>query len=134
MAAIRPTHAAAGRRRLRPPSRGLSGRTHLAAAFRAPGSPPPADMGYVACTCCICAGPVSHGFGLEGALEQLAEEAAEAAAAGPGQGEAGAAAVAAWALPVEEMRWLEALQVVTPACGEHAAAVSDAMEYLLHPA
>eukprot|EP00037_Helgoeca_nana_P000805 m.23856 g.23856 ORF g.23856 m.23856 type:complete len:244 (-) comp11078_c0_seq1:232-963(-) len=72
-------------------------------------------MGYVPVFCAACAGPVSHGFGLDGALEELqavqaqgldGNEVTEAS-------EVAGAVSPVWALAMPEMVWLDALRVVT---------------------
>ena len=57
-------------------------------------------MGYVPVFCCVCAGPIGHGFGLGPALSE---------------DEDGNPRTAPWELAVEEMRWLEKMRVLTAA-------------------
>jgi|EP01046_Picozoa_sp_COSAG06_P022361 hypothetical protein len=108
-------------------------------------------MGYVPLFCCACAGPVGHGYGLEGALEDSAAAAAAVAApvggvaagadgavaAADGAAAAAPAAGAAattepqqpWALSANELRWLEALRVLLPPSGDRAGSTSGVLEY-----
>jgi hypothetical protein len=79
-------------------------------------------MGYVPLFCCACAGPVGHGYGLEGALEDSA--AAVAAAAAPAGG-----AADELVLGLMELRWLEALRVLLPPSGDRAGSTSGVLEY-----
>ena len=72
-------------------------------------------MGYVPVFCCACAGPVGHGYGIDGALEEAAEAANDGAAK--------------WALDAPTLRWLEALRVLQPAHGDKGAATSGVLEY-----
>ncbi|KAG1667627.1 hypothetical protein FOA52_001681 [Chlamydomonas sp. UWO 241] len=64
-------------------------------------------MAYVPLYCCACAGPIGHPHGLQGAVED----------------------VAAWALPLGEMLWLEQLRVLAPAHGELGAFTSGVLAY-----
>jgi hypothetical protein len=80
-------------------------------------------MGYVPAFCCACAGPIDHGYGLEGALEDAAE-----AAAGQ-SGTPTAADAQLWALPLDELRWLEALRVLLSPHGEKDGGTSGTLAY-----
>ena len=77
-------------------------------------------MGYVPLFCCACAGPIDHGFGLDGALADAAEASAEDPAGADAQ---------RWGLPVNEMRWLEALRVLLPPHGEKDGGTSGTLAY-----
>lgn len=70
-------------------------------------------MGYVPIFCAGCAGPISHGFGLDGALEEMQERDVAEPNAGAPQ----------WRMGLEEMEWLNALRVVT------SDKVSGVLEY-----
>lgn len=73
-------------------------------------------MGYVPAYCVACAGPISHGLGIDGAVEEANEETVDRA-------------TPRWSLPVEAMSWLEELRVVTPAHGDREAVTTGIIEY-----
>lgn len=66
-------------------------------------------MGYVACFWCACAGPIGHGYGLDGALGEFQENY-------PDQ---------QWGLDLNSMKWISKLQVITGDAND----ASPVMEY-----
>lgn len=61
-------------------------------------------MGYVSAYCCVCGGPIDHGYGFDGALEELNENLEESEERDTSK---------CWMLPLASMRWLEELVVLS---------------------